>query len=40
MKNYFLKSEEENEKNEDENFQLLYYFFCTRKSGIGGFLIP
>ena len=27
-------------KNEDENFQLLYYLFCMGKSCIGGFLIP
>ena len=39
-KTYFEKSEEENEKNEGEIFQLLYYLCCMDKSGTSGFPKP
>ena len=36
----FKKSQTNNEKNEEENFQLLYYLSYMIKSGIGGFPNP
>ena len=39
-KKLFSKNDEEKEKKEDDNFQLLYYLSVIVKSGIGGFPNP